>query len=290
MRLCLRLITYVQPTHLTVLHNTYNAIELPFTCSNSAFVCATNTLLGVHGCCDPATLSACTIPTTCIASTALSTICTDSTCSNDPYVLHCSAPSSPECVKWLVAYSKTTMTQHGCGSVAFTSAAERGYGGASSVANVLERTVTVEVTPSVTPTPTSIAKSGESKKTNLGAIVGATVGGCTALSVLILAFIIVRRQRRRNAAAEGHVVATTTGYLPPTSPPMATNGIDAHAHPYGYPPNDVKAWQLHNAGPVTRVSDAIPAYPHMGAGRYGVVEVDGVQRPVEVEAGWHRRS
>jgi hypothetical protein len=40
-------------------------------------------------------------------------------------------------------------------------------------------------------------------------------------------------------------------------------------------------WQ----GPVSRSSDAVPQYPGMGSARYGIVEVDGVQRPVEVEGG-----
>jgi hypothetical protein len=52
--------------------------------------------------------------------------------------------------------------------------------------------------------------------------------------------------------------------------------------------NDRKVWQ----GPVSRSSDTVPQYPGMGRARYGVVEVDGVQRPVEVEGGGveHKRS
>ncbi|KAH7396515.1 hypothetical protein DE146DRAFT_40020 [Phaeosphaeria sp. MPI-PUGE-AT-0046c] len=252
--------------------------QLPFTCSNSNLVCATNTLHGVHGCCDPASLDACAIPTTCIASTAISTICTDASCTNDPYVLRCSQSASPSCYQWLVAYAKTTLTQHGCAAQGFTSAAQRSYGG-TSVPNVLERTatVTIEVTPSASPRPT--APSAHSTPP-LAAIVGGTVGACTFLSIVLLALIIARRRRRtRNATAQGHVPGAQ--YLPPSS------------EIYPYPPvtythsNDAKTW---HAGPVTRASDAAPEYPHMGAGRYGVVEVDGVQRPVEVDAGpgWNR--
>jgi hypothetical protein len=46
--------------------------------------------------------------------------------------------------------------------------------------------------------------------------------------------------------------------------------------------SDSKMWQQH-AGPMSRPSDAVPQYPGMGTARYGVVEVEGVQRAVEVD-------
>lgn len=291
MRFCIRLITYIPSSSLTTTQYTYHEPELPFTCSNSNFVCATNTLHGVHGCCDPASLSSCTIATTCISSAALSTLCTDATCSNDPYILRCFQADLPNCYKWIVSYSKTSMTQHGCASAAFISTALRSY----AVADVKELTTTVAVTVQVTPTPSStptfLPQPGASKP-NLAAIVGGTIGGCTAISILILALLIYRR-RRHAAAASGQVGSTGTGYIVGTG--FANSEITSTS--YGYPntmayspdPNDAKKWLPHTAGPVTRVSDAVPAYPHMGVGRYGVVEVDGVQRPVEVEAGWNRR-
>lgn len=44
------------------------------TCNNPTYVCATNTKYDVHGCCNPASMDACTLYTTCVDNAALSTI------------------------------------------------------------------------------------------------------------------------------------------------------------------------------------------------------------------------
>jgi hypothetical protein len=59
-------------------------------------------------------------------------------------------------------------------------------------------------------------------------------------------------------------------------------------------PVEVDAGEEHKAwgrGEVSRQGN-VPQYPGMGGERYGVVEVDGVQRPVEAEADnvWHARE
>jgi hypothetical protein len=59
-------------------------------------------------------------------------------------------------------------------------------------------------------------------------------------------------------------------------------------------PVEVDAGEEHKAwgrGEVSRQGN-VPQYPGMGGERYGVVEVDGVQRLVEAEADnvWHARE
>lgn len=80
----------------------------PITCSDTTQICATNTLHGVAGCCDPSNLSACTIPTQCIPLASISTLCTG-TCDTNPAILKCTLPSMSECYVINIAYSKTSM-------------------------------------------------------------------------------------------------------------------------------------------------------------------------------------
>lgn len=253
--------------------------ELSITCSNTNYACVTNTLNGVHGCCDPKSLHSCTIPTTCIASTAMSTLCTDAACSSNSGIVRCTEAAMSECYRLLIVYSTTTMTQHGCASQAFTSTAMRSPGHiVSSIPHILYRTATVTVltTPSDTPTLTPI--SGPSKP-NLGAIVGGTIGGCTMISILVLTIILIRR--RRKATRNNNVQSSVTRY-------HDGNGNVTEYNPHGFTattyPDDNKAWQDQNAGPVSRANDAMPQYPGMAARQYGIVEVDGLQRPVEAPA------
>lgn len=63
--------------------------------------------------------------------------------------------------------------------------------------------------------------------------------------------------------------------------------------PNGFPtPTLSQAKWQQQQGPVSRSNDAMLQYPHMGAAHYGVVEVDGAQRAVEVpgETKWHARE
>jgi hypothetical protein len=197
----------------------------------------------------------------------------------------------PECYKWMVVYDKTysqtTMTQHGCAPKGFTSTAMRSPGQiASSIAPELYRTATVTVlaTPSDSPTLTPV--SGPSKP-NLGAIIGGTIGACTVISLVVLAIFLLRR--RRKAAMNSSIQAPTARY-------HDSNGAVTEYNPHGFGspsfPDDTKTWVQQHAGPVDRVSDAMPQYPGMAARQYGIVEVDGMQRPVEAptEQIYHARE
>jgi hypothetical protein len=205
----------------------------------------------------------------------MSSICTDAICSSDANVLKCTDSAQPECYRWMIVYSRTTMTQHGCATKGFTSTAQRSWGQLlSSIPPELYRTITVLATPSATPT---LTPSPASSKPNLGAIVGGTIGGCTVISLVILVLLIVYRRRKN---------ARDSIKQPPLTIFHDGNGAVTEYNSQGfvattYAENDQKTW---NHGPVTRSSDAMPQYPGMGAGRYGVVEVDGVQRPVEAPA------
>lgn len=64
---------------------------------------------------------------------------------------------------------------------------------------------------------------------------------------------------------------------------MQYNPLGFHSG-LGFVEEDHKLWQQqmgYVGGAVHRESNAVPAYPLMKANRVGVVEVDGVQRPVE---------
>jgi hypothetical protein len=117
------------------------------------------------------------------------------------------------------------------------------------------------------------------KKQNLAPIIGGTIGACTFISLVILAFVVYRR---RKAAQVGAVQTPVAQYHD------VNGGYDPHA----MYENDSKSWQLQRVGPVLRENNAVPEYPGMGVGQYGIVEVDGVQRPVEVqgEEGYRARE
>ncbi|KAJ4339406.1 hypothetical protein N0V95_007784 [Ascochyta clinopodiicola] len=225
------------------------------TCPNPTAICATNTFFGVHGCCDPSALSACTIATTCIPSTAMTSLCTDAACSSNSAIAKCTAPASPDCYRWLFAYESTTMTQHGCAASGFTSTAQRSYGALSSS---LSSPSPLVVTVTASPTPsTTLAASDSAPKQSLGPIIGGTVGGCIILSLVALAAFLIHR-RRCAAAEHSH---------PPSSRPHHSS---PQFHPDGFPAvwseQDVKIWQR-------------PDMPYLG-----VSEVHGEDRAVEVEA------
>lgn len=196
----------------------------------------------------------------------------------------------PECYKWLVVfdktYSLTTMTHHGCAQKGFTSAAMRSPGQiASSIPPEQYRTVTVTdvATPSDTITPLTPVPAPS--KPNLAAIVGGTVGGCTVISLIVFAIFLIRR--RRKAAHDSITQPHTTQYHDGKA------AVTEH-NPQGFPsptyPIDTKTWVQQHSGPVDRVSDAMPQYPNMAAGQYGIVEADGTPMAVEVPAEQIYRS
>ncbi|KAF1845509.1 uncharacterized protein K460DRAFT_355323 [Cucurbitaria berberidis CBS 394.84] len=239
------------------------------TCQNPTAICATNTFYGVHGCCDPASLSSCSIPTTCIAKTAMSATCTDAACSSNAAIVKCTADGLGECYQWLIEYPSTTMTQHGCASSQFTITAQRSWG--PSISSSIEGRRTVTVTASAVTTPTSTLASSASSKQNIGTIVGGTIGGCVFLSIMALAVFVWYRRRK---AQQESTLQPKTQYH---SHVMAEhNPLGFHTN---YVENDHKLWQQQHLGAVHRSSNAVPQYP--GMNQCGVVEADGVQRPVE---------
>jgi hypothetical protein len=122
-------------------------------------------------------------------------------------------------------------------------------------------------------------------KSGIGPIVGGTIGGCVVLSIVaIVAFFVYRRRKIQRESV--------------TQPALTQFAGVTEYNPNGFPSpytgdEYVKSWtqsQQHQ-GPVQRFDDAMPQYPRMGVGRVGVVEVDGLERPVEApgdEISWQR--
>jgi hypothetical protein len=197
----------------------------------------------------------------------MSTLCTDAACSSNAAIAKCTEATAPECYRYIIMYSRTSMTQHGCTIKGFTATALRSYGPMPNSVAPEYKTVTVQVTPSSTPTLTPSTDASP----NLGAIVGGTIGGCSVLSVIVLfAFLLHRRRRKARESLVSHSDKPDVGVV--------------EYDPHGFPTPTIEAkWQQHQ-GPVPRANDAAPQYPGMGAARYGVVEVDGLQRAVEAPA------
>ncbi|KAF1833743.1 hypothetical protein BDW02DRAFT_569725 [Decorospora gaudefroyi] len=260
------------------------------TCPSPTFVCATNAYFAVNGCCDPASLSSCIIPTACIASSALSTACADTACSTDAAIKKCSESSAPNCYEWHFIQDKKTVIQHGCADTAFTSTA-LGTGGTSETDTV---TLTVTADPVTTPTSTSSSSSSStsvvppsssgSSKPGIGAIVGGTIGACTFVS--FIAFIVFLAWRRRRAATQDASTTYTQSPHPhPHHSMVEYNPVGFPSPSFSSPVSpDLKVWSQHHFEPGV-VGDAAPLYPSMGSGHVGIVEVDGSQRPVEAPAG-----
>ncbi|KAH8725155.1 hypothetical protein GQ44DRAFT_739933 [Phaeosphaeriaceae sp. PMI808] len=258
--------------------------ESSITCYNTNEICATNTYNGVHGCCNPKSLSYCSIPTTCIPSSAMATACTDAACSSNGLITKCTDSGLPACYKWIFQYSKTLMTQHGCDSKGFTITVPRSPGlPGSSIPPELFRTVTSTVfttpPPSSSAIPTALPKPS---KPPIGTIVGATIGGCTFISLIVIAIYFLHRRRK--------VTARNSVVQPPPAVFQDANGTVTEYNALGFPTTkfpetaETKRWQERYAGPVHRENNSIPQYPGMAPGMNGVVEVDGVQRPVEAPA------
>jgi hypothetical protein len=163
------------------------------------------------------------------------------------------------------------MTQHGCATKGFTSSAVRSWGLLTSSV-VREPVVSVTAATSATDTSTpTLAPAPASSKLDLGVIVGGTIGGCTVLSLVVLAMFLVHRRRK-----------TATQIAPVTQYHSAVTENSPHGFPVEVDAGDEqKAW---GRGEVSRAGEEAPRYPGMGSAKYGVVEVDGVQRPVEAPA------
>ncbi|KAH7089122.1 hypothetical protein FB567DRAFT_523061 [Paraphoma chrysanthemicola] len=203
----------------------------PITCAASTAICATNTLYGVQGCCDPQSLSACTIPTTCVPSNAISTLCTEQACITNSAVLKCSQSDIPGCYRMIFMYSRTVMTQHGCNAFPFTATVFRSYIQTQLISLGSSRTVTVQTSGGAVAPPTGIGvpyvtytiivPSGGSQppflnsvasntKSNIGAIVGGAVGGFVALSATCFGVFFIWRKIKKDRAA-AHSAYTLAG-------------------------------------------------------------------------------
>jgi hypothetical protein len=245
------------------------------TCPNSQ-ICATNTYFGIHGCCDQSALSACTIATSCVPSSAMSASCTSSQCSSDNAIAKCTASTAQECYKYLFVYDTTTMSQQGCTASGFTMTVPRSYGPTSTHIE----TVTVTASQEAINSPTagsnstasgSAAAAGE-KKQSLGPIVGGTIGGCTIISLVALtAFLIHRRRLKLKEQHNAAHPPPTSQYHHHNSPEFDPSGFQTTS---GWTEQDIKTWQ--QTGGV---------YQPSAPGQYvGVSEVHGEDRAVEVEA------
>ncbi|KAH7346029.1 hypothetical protein BKA66DRAFT_478375 [Pyrenochaeta sp. MPI-SDFR-AT-0127] len=253
--------------------------ESSITCFDTNAICATNTYLGVHGCCNPSSLSECVIPTTCIPATAMSTECTDAACSSNAAIAKCTGAGLGECYKWLFVYPTDTMTQHGCAESGFTLTAQRSWG--VSLRSSVETSITSASAPPAS-TPTQTPSGSGSSRPSIGAIVGGTIGGCAVVS--LIAFGIFLWYRRRKAQRDSII-----------QPPKPATHYHSHSmteyNPTGfqntgtYVEEDHKLWQQHrqqqqeHGGVYRPPTQQMPQYP--GMRQYGIVEVDGIQRPVE---------
>lgn len=269
--------TYFQPRK-AIPEPPLTALASSITCGVSS-LCATNTFYGVHSCCPGPTdnLGSCTIPTTCIAATAMSSLCTDDTCSSNNAIAKCTASTAAECYKYLLVYDTTTMTQHGCTATGTTLTIPRSYGASTSV-----KVVTVTETPSPATTPTASSSpgtgSGAEKKQSLGPIVGGTIGACTIISIVALTAFLIHRRR----------VKARSSNAPPPPPVSQFSHNTPQFDPRGFPANttgwteqDIKTWQ--QSGGVWRPGMSANGMG-MGMGMVGVSEVHGEDRAVEVEA------
>lgn len=231
------------------------------TCNNANYICATNSYYGVHGCCDPSSISDCSLPTTCIPSTEMSASCTGD-CSTNDYIAKCTLSDQPYCYEWRYVYSsRTVMTEHGCAASAFTISVDRTFtDGSSSISDVpseapvSEKTVQVTVTApggasasnsggasvtnpqSQTASPTETTSTVEpepKKKTNIGAIVGGVVGGLVVLGALafgIIFLILRKRKSKQNAANSNAAVGANQPMMGP-----APGVTEYKPQPGGYP-------------------------------------------------------
>lgn len=251
--------------------------ESSITCFDTNAVCATNTYLGVHGCCDPSSLSSCIIPTTCIPATAMSISCTDAACSSNAAIAKCTGDGLGECYKWLFVYPRYTLTQNGCAESGFTLTAQRSWGMSSS--SVEPPTTRASAPPVSTPTP-GPSGSGSSKP-SVGLIVGGTVGGCAFISFIAFGIFLWYRRRKAQRDSITQPPKPATHYHSNSMTEYNPTGFP-NAGPGTYVEEDHKLWQQYRQqqqehGGVYRPQ--MPQYP--GMRQYGIMEVDGIERPAE---------
>ncbi|KAH7030190.1 hypothetical protein B0J12DRAFT_321001 [Macrophomina phaseolina] len=231
-----------------------------------ADICATNSVLGVAGCCNPLSLDSCVIFTSCVPSSQLAS-CTAPSCLLNEAVAKCTEATAPYCVDWKYDYITTTMSVYGCDVSAFTGTVEITYSGQdlydissylTSIPEFSFPTVFVTQTQVISAglsgsTSTSSSSSSSNNdggsKTPIAAIVGGVVGGLAALAIVgaVLIFCLFKKRReKRNAAA---AAAFTPAHQqqqqqpPPPPPPM---GYGAPGPVPGYKPSPMQQQQPGN--------------------------------------------
>ncbi|KAF2754728.1 hypothetical protein EJ05DRAFT_479157 [Pseudovirgaria hyperparasitica] len=227
-----------------------------FSCIDDSYVCATNSFYGVHGCCNPNSLNACSIKTTCVPSSEASS-CTGA-CASNGYVALCTAGSLTGCYNILYDFGTTTMTEWGCSNVDTTILVDYSTSGESllpdtSQVEVPISTRVITVNPSESAEDSSadtattigsssngINSSNEGSSTNVGAIAGGVVGGVAGLAIIVagIVFLLMRRKKKSKAAAAAAAPAAAGGYQPPpmSGPQGPQSSVPQGTYPQGaYP-------------------------------------------------------
>ncbi|KAL2044673.1 hypothetical protein N7G274_002447 [Stereocaulon virgatum] len=189
----------------------------PVTCA-AGFSCAQNTINSVHFCCS--NLNDCTLPTTCLDSTAVNSGCNDA-CLANASILKCTGVAFPYCYTryW---NESPPLSGFGCAASAFTQSVETTYanqvasataGGPSIAAPTAASSNTFGGTSNSSTPGTTGSSSTNSTSTGLstGAIAGIVVGAVIGLIVVVgglIGYLIYRyktkdarelRRRRRDA-------------------------------------------------------------------------------------------
>ena len=179
------------------------------------------------------------------------------------------------------------MTQHGCAASAFTINVPRSWGVQKDTTTVTVTAPSSSASASLTSSPSTaqdaaagVGEGRKVKRPNIGIIIGGTIGACLFFSVLALTgFLVWRRRRMQLYPPRGTVSHFSHDYH---GPQMAYNSLASPDMSQGDGVD--KSWHVQqHGGAVARESDAVPVYP--GMRRVGVVEVEGRERPVEVDGG-----
>lgn len=232
------------------------------TCPGSN-ICATNSILGVAGCCDPLSLESCYLFTSCVPSSRMAS-CTAASCLQNEAIAKCTEASAPYCVDWQYDYITTTLKAYGCDVSDFTGSVELTYSGQdifdissylTSIPEFSFPTVFVTQTQTLSAGLAGTTDSSSSsfssshntnsdshKKTPLGAIIGGVVGGLAVIALVgagLLFLLFKRRRDKRNAAAAAAFTPAhpqQQGPPPPQQPPMPYGAPAYKPPPMGVPP------------------------------------------------------
>ncbi|KAF2271608.1 uncharacterized protein EI97DRAFT_462658 [Westerdykella ornata] len=290
------------------------------TCNDPGYICATNTFYGVHGCCDPAAISTCSLYTSCVNSANMAS-CTGA-CLSDDMIAKCTKSSAAFCYEWRYVYASTVMTEHGCASTSWTISAWRTHsnqasrdisdapnavtdptGDSSSVQRLTGLPTISRSSPTTSSAPTSSSSttstststpSDTGSKTNVGAIAGGVVGGVVVLAALAFGLVfLVMRNRKKSAASTSTPAAGTPGApgfagpAPGVAEYKPQPGGPAGPSPYGSPLPGYAAAPVPPSGGYYGPASEEGKWAHMGNAGAGAPPPPGSPAPPEgiVEAG-----